>query len=189
MIRPRRGRHRALACTAAFTALVPMLAACGASGSGGGGSTVTVSTGAASTPATTQTSTSSTTGTAASTSTGSSLPSGTGTGTVPAPAPGGTSTSTTGVTTVINIDASASELTFVPDTVTAPAGRIILRMTNLSQLQHSVALAVPDGPAGAVVGYGGVSQFVATLAPGTYVFYDTVPGHRQAGMTGTLTVR
>jgi plastocyanin len=61
-------------------------------------------------------------------------------------------------------------------------------MTNPSQLQHSIALAVPSVPAGAVVGYGGVSEIVATLAPGTYIYYCTVPGDRQAGMTGTLTV-
>jgi len=29
----------------------------------------------------------------------------------------------------------------------------------------------------------------ADLAPGKYVFYCTVPGHRQAGMQGTLTVK
>ena len=29
---------------------------------------------------------------------------------------------------------------------------------------------------------------LANLAPGKYVFYCTVPGHRQAGMQGDLTV-
>jgi len=90
--------------------------------------------------------------------------------------------------TVLNIQASASELAFVPNTLSAAAGRIMIRMTNPSQLQHSVALAVAGIPPGAVIGYGGVSQVVANLSPGTYTFYCTVPGHRQAGMTGTLTV-
>jgi plastocyanin len=91
--------------------------------------------------------------------------------------------------TVLNIQASASELAFVPNTLSAPAGRIMIRMTNPSQLQHSVALAVTGIPAGPVVGNGGVSEVVASLSPGTYTFYCTVPGHREAGMTGTLTVR
>jgi plastocyanin len=89
---------------------------------------------------------------------------------------------------VLNVKASASELAFIPNTLSAPAGRIELRMTNPSQLQHSIALAVANVAPGAVVGYGGVSIVVATFAPGTYTYYSTVPGDRQAGMYGTLTV-
>ncbi len=99
----------------------------------------------------------------------------------------GTVTTVNG-TTVLNIQASASELAFVPNQLSAPAGRITIRMTNPSQLQHSIALAVSGIAPGPVVGNGGVSEVTATLAPGTYTFYCTVPGHRQAGMTGTLTV-
>ena len=94
----------------------------------------------------------------------------------------------TAATAVLNIQASASELAFVPNTLSAPAGRVTIRMTNPSQLQHSIALAVSGVQPGPVVGNGGVSEVVATLTPGTYTFYCTVPGHRQAGMTGTLTV-
>jgi uncharacterized cupredoxin-like copper-binding protein len=36
---------------------------------------------------------------------------------------------------------------------------------------------------------GGVSTVNVKLAPGTYTFYCSVPGHRQAGMQGTLTVK
>ena len=107
------------------------------------------------------------------------------------PATHGTSSSqsqTTAGATVLNIQASASELAFVPNALSAPAGRITIRMTNPSQLQHSIALAVSGIAPGPVVGHGGVSQVVANLQPGTYTFYCTVPGHRQAGMTGTLTV-
>ncbi len=35
----------------------------------------------------------------------------------------------------------------------------------------------------------GKTSVSAELAPGTYTFYCTVPGHREAGMEGTLTVK
>jgi uncharacterized cupredoxin-like copper-binding protein len=36
---------------------------------------------------------------------------------------------------------------------------------------------------------GGSKTVSATLRAGTYKFYCSVPGHRQAGMEGTLTVQ
>ena len=35
---------------------------------------------------------------------------------------------------------------------------------------------------------GGVRRVALTLPPGSYRFYCRVPGHRQAGMVGTLRV-
>jgi uncharacterized cupredoxin-like copper-binding protein len=43
-----------------------------------------------------------------------------------------------------------------------------------------------DGP---TVGPGKVSSVTVTLKKGTYVYYCPVPGHKQAGMKGTLTVQ
>jgi uncharacterized cupredoxin-like copper-binding protein len=47
---------------------------------------------------------------------------------------------------------------------------------------------------GAVVGAtptfsGGAKTVSVSLKPGTYKFYCSVPGHRMAGMEGTLTVQ
>lgn len=167
--RTRRPRNVAM-CVVATAAIAAAAVGCG--GSSGGGTTTAAGGTGQSAATTTQATSGATTST---------------------PATTGTSTSTSGTTggaaaTVLSIEASPSELAFIPNTLSAPAGRIMIRMTNPSQLQHSVALAVAGVTPGAVVGYGGVSEVVATLAPGTYTYYCTVPGHRQAGMTGTLTV-
>jgi uncharacterized cupredoxin-like copper-binding protein len=58
-------------------------------------------------------------------------------------------------------------------------------------LGHNVTVASSSG---AVVGAtptfeGGSKTLSLNLKPGTYKFYCTVPGHRQAGMAGTLTVQ
>jgi uncharacterized cupredoxin-like copper-binding protein len=43
--------------------------------------------------------------------------------------------------------------------------------------------------AGEVVKNGGVSKISVTLKPGEYTFFCSVPGHRQGGMEGKLTVK
>jgi plastocyanin len=71
----------------------------------------------------------------------------------------------------------------------AKAGKVTIVMKNLSILPHDVALKGKGVNAkGKLVAKGGTSTVTATLKPGKYVFYCTVPGHAQAGMKGTLTV-
>jgi plastocyanin len=56
-------------------------------------------------------------------------------------------------------------------------------------LKHDVAIKGKGvSKKGKIVGLGGVSTVSATLKPGKYVFYCTVPGHEAAGMKGTLIV-
>jgi uncharacterized cupredoxin-like copper-binding protein len=42
---------------------------------------------------------------------------------------------------------------------------------------------------GETVGQGGTSTVSANLKRGRYTFYCSVPGHREGGMVGTLTVK
>ena len=81
-------------------------------------------------------------------------------------------------------------LRFDTKTLTAKPGKVTIVMHNPAQLSHDISIQGPGINAhGAVVGQGGTSTVTAKLKPGTYTFYCSVPGHRQAGMEGTLTVR
>lgn len=76
--------------------------------------------------------------------------------------------------------------------LSAKAGKVTIEFTNTSSLPHNVT--VQKGTNGAVVGAtptfaGGTKSLTLTLKPGTYTYYCSVPGHRQAGMQGTLTIR
>jgi mono/diheme cytochrome c family protein len=69
----------------------------------------------------------------------------------------------------------------------AKAGKVTIESQNDSSVPHNIALK--DGPEGEIVQGGKVSTITANLRPGRQTFYCSVPGHEQAGMTGTLTVK
>lgn len=89
------------------------------------------------------------------------------------------------------------QLSYVTKTATATTGSVTITMPNMSGVSHNIALeAGSHGSSGSgpVVG---ASQFVSkgdatlkvSLKPGTYTFFCQAPGHRAAGMYGTLTVK
>jgi len=83
-----------------------------------------------------------------------------------------------------------SELAYTTDTATAKAGTDTINFTNVQAIPHDVAIEEPGGETIAkteVVTEGSASA-KANLKPGDYTFFCTVPGHREAGMEGTLTV-
>ena len=88
----------------------------------------------------------------------------------------------------LQIDADPTgQLAFVTNTATGTPGQITVKMANKSGTPHDIVI---DGKGkGEVVKDGGVSQFQATFTAGSYTFYCSVPGHRQAGMQGKLTVK
>ena len=91
----------------------------------------------------------------------------------------------------LEIDADpAGQLAYVTTKATAKAGPLTITMKNASTTPHNIAIegggVTGNGP---VVQGGATSQFKVTLKPGTYTFFCQVPGHRQAGMQGTLTVQ
>jgi uncharacterized cupredoxin-like copper-binding protein len=83
-------------------------------------------------------------------------------------------------------------LSFTKKALTAKAGTVTIKMANpgADSLPHAVAIEGNGvNTTGQTVQPGGTSTVTAKLKPGTYTFFCPVPGHRQAGMEGTLTVR
>jgi uncharacterized cupredoxin-like copper-binding protein len=72
----------------------------------------------------------------------------------------------------------------------APAGAVELDSPNKSSVDHNISVEGnginKEGP---VVKNGAVSKVSVDLKPGAYTFYCSVPGHRQGGMEGKLTVK
>ena len=84
-----------------------------------------------------------------------------------------------------------STLAYDQKDVTAKAGSVTINFDNKEALQHDVAVADSSGKILGQTDLVSSSTANATvdLQPGTYTFYCTVPGHREAGMEGTLTVK
>ena len=73
--------------------------------------------------------------------------------------------------------------------LSAKAGKVTIAFTNASQVGHDVTIAKgPTKLAGTNVITNSKASVSVSLKPGAYVFYCSVPGHRQAGMQGSLTV-
>ena len=81
-------------------------------------------------------------------------------------------------------------LSFDTRELEARAGQVTIQMENPSSVPHNVSVEGRGvDEEGRTVGQGGTSTVAADLRPGEYDFYCSVPGHREAGMEGTLTVR
>jgi plastocyanin len=94
-----------------------------------------------------------------------------------------------GGTVAISAPADGS-LSFDQSSVSTKAGSVTINFDNPASLSHDVK--VEDSSGNQLGGTDLVSQGTASatvdLQPGTYTFYCDVPGHREGGMEGTLTV-
>jgi len=94
----------------------------------------------------------------------------------------------------LEIDANPSgQLAYQVSSATARPGALVISSRNAASIPHDIAIQQGTNgrvlAVGPTVSNGGVSRISVDLRPGTYTFYCTLPGHRQAGMQGTLTVR
>jgi plastocyanin len=98
---------------------------------------------------------------------------------------------TAGSAAALDIEAASSGLAFASDTAEAKAGKVTVNFTNPQPLTHDVAI---EDSSGKTVGKTeliaeGSDSATVDLKPGEYTYYCSVPGHREAGMEGTLTVK
>lgn len=83
------------------------------------------------------------------------------------------------------------DLAFTETEIDAPAGQDTIEFDNPSTVGHNVEIEDSSGEDVAETDTitDGETSTTADLQPGTYTFYCGVPGHREAGMEGTLTVK
>ncbi|MHB8532350.1 MAG: plastocyanin/azurin family copper-binding protein [Solirubrobacteraceae bacterium] len=98
----------------------------------------------------------------------------------------------------LSIPASPSgQLAYVANNASAKAGAVTIEMPNMSGVSHNIAIETGEGGATAKGTKVGASAFTSkttatvnvNLKPGTYTFFCEAPGHRPAGMYGTLVVK
>jgi plastocyanin len=125
---------------------------------------------------------------------GGSSSSSTSSPSAPAPSSSSTSSSASGTSgggsTIKDAADPSGQLKFTSSTLTASAGKATIDFTNSSSVAHNMTIVDSSGKqVGATPTFtGGTKSFTADLKPGKYTFFCSVPGHRQAGMQGTLTV-
>ncbi len=83
----------------------------------------------------------------------------------------------------------AGALSYNTKQLSAKAGAVTITMANMSPVEHNVTVAQGTKVLGATPTFVGATKTLKLqLQPGKYTFYCSVPGHRQAGMEGTLNV-
>jgi len=82
-------------------------------------------------------------------------------------------------------------LAYTTTEASAEAGKVTIDFNNPQSLPHDVAIEASSGKTVAQTDLIGNEETstTANLKSGTYTFYCSVPGHREAGMEGTLTVK
>lgn len=85
------------------------------------------------------------------------------------------------------IELTGEGFRFTPDRITVNEGEAVAITLHAADLEHDFVIDEFDGHVAAQAGESATGGFTASRA-GTYTFYCSVSGHKEAGMTGTLEV-
>lgn len=84
------------------------------------------------------------------------------------------------------------QLSYVPSKLTAKPGNLTIEFKNPQGLSHDIAVEDSSGKTigkSELIAETSTTLSLSNLKAGTYQYFCTVPGHREAGMEGTLTVK
>jgi plastocyanin len=90
----------------------------------------------------------------------------------------------------LQLAASATVIAYDTTSLTSKPGEVTIDFENPSAIEHDVVIKQGSKEVAASERITeGETSVSADLAPGAYTFFCSVPGHAQAGMEGTLTVK
>jgi len=91
----------------------------------------------------------------------------------------------------LQIAADPANIAYDKTSLASKPGKVTIDLNNPSAISHDIAIENDAGEeiAGSELVAEGETEVTAELAAGTYTFYCTVPGHREAGMEGPLEVQ
>jgi uncharacterized cupredoxin-like copper-binding protein len=98
----------------------------------------------------------------------------------------------TGTPSAREVAVAASEFKYDPRDLTAAPGELTFVVRNVGAIEHNFVIEDPSGQTIAriaTIDPGKTERLTVTLPAGSYVVVCTYPGHREAGMVGTLSVR
>ena len=88
-----------------------------------------------------------------------------------------------------SVSMEASEFAFSPNKISGTAGQTLtIKLANKGTIEHDFTIDALNVKL--LVGVGKTGETTTpVLAAGTYDFYCAIPGHKEAGMVGTLEVK
>lgn len=91
----------------------------------------------------------------------------------------------------LQLAADPTQIAYDTTELSSKPGKVTIDFDNPSSLEHDVAIESESGGeiAASETIAKGKTSVSADLPPGTYTFFCTVPGHREAGMEGKLVVK
>jgi len=84
----------------------------------------------------------------------------------------------------------SGQFAYITKVASAPAGQLEIDSKNESTTPHDIAIEGNGvNEKGETVQGGGISKISVSLKPGEYTYFCSLPGHREGGMLGKLTVK